>query len=164
SLRLFEVGRVFEGQLESTHLSIALTGEASHAGWEGAPRAHDFFDLKGAVAGLLEKFGAADISWRLARHDSFSLFLELYRGDEEVGFAGQVSKTLTRSRKIEGDVFYAELDLDLLIKAAQRQPKFSALPNFPAVQRDLALILSEDAKFGEVSETLREIAQKAAKE
>jgi len=164
SLRLSEVGRVFEGQKESTHLALALTGDAAATGWEGPARAQDFFDLKGALTDLLEKLGARDLSWRPASHAAFSLFVELYRGDEEVGFAGQVSSRLTRGKKIEGNVYYAEMDLDLLLKAPPEPQKFAPLPGFPAVQRDLALILPEAKTFDEVFSALGQIARKAAKE
>ena len=163
SLHFFEIGRVFEGQRESTHLALALTGKAPHAGWEGPERTADFFDLKGRLMKVLEKLGAGNVVWRPSSHAAFSLFLELYCGEEEVGFVGQVSGRLARSKKIEGDLFYAELDLDLLLKQVGAPAKFTPLPGFPAVQRDLALIVPEGRRFDEILGALRDIAQKAAK-
>ncbi len=162
SLKLFEIGRVFEGQQESTHLSLALTGSAATTGWEGAERPYDFFDLKGALFEIFGGLGERDIVWRPSKHAAFSLFLELYHGEEEVGFVGQVSGQLARSKKIEGDVFFAELDLDLLLKQGGATKKFKPLPGFPAVQRDLALIVPEERRFDEIIGPLRDIAQKAA--
>ncbi len=138
---LFELGRVFippHGG-EEKRLGILLWGnETSASSWRAtARRRFDLFDLKGAV----ESATTAALFFRPGKHDELALAVEIVLGDKAIGIAGQ----LTAARAVEldapGAVLVAELNLDSIFTCESKPRAFRELEKFPAVKRDIALIV-----------------------
>jgi len=138
NLRLFEVGRVFRAgdREEHTALAFVLTGEAFPASWrDSKPRTADFFDLKGALAGL--NLGA--LAFKPVAHPALALAVEIRSGETVLGLAGQLLPARARELDAPAPVLVAEVDIDLL-DAAPPRVRFSELAKFPAVTRDIAML------------------------
>ncbi|MBV9462799.1 MAG: hypothetical protein JO317_01095, partial [Verrucomicrobiae bacterium] len=140
----------------------ALSGAAPRAGWEGAEREFDFLDLKGRVESLLEDARVPAPEWTKVEKREFALALEMRIGGTVIGWVGEIAEKISRSKKIEGRLFYAEIDLDAIRSARFSGGKFRALPHFPAIQRDLALVAPEERSYAEVAQVLRKTAEKCA--
>jgi phenylalanyl-tRNA synthetase beta chain len=131
-VRLFEIGHVFgaDGK-ESLHLALAVTGRRAPDSWEtGARDAKlDYFDVKGVLE-------------------------ELATNLEAPGFAGtevkQIPPLLARKLDLRDAVFVAEMELEPLLAAARGEKQFRELPKFPAVVRDMALVVDESVEHGAI--------------
>ncbi len=147
---LFEVGRVFlagNPPLEQRRVALVLTGQRSPTFWSGADRdaKYDAYDLKGAVEELLERLGLRGINF-VRRNDSTALFVEsavVQLGRLPLGEIGQLQPLIARQYDLRDAVFMAELDLDQLLARRNAARSFKALPAFPSIGRDLAMLVPE---------------------
>ena len=85
-------------------------------------------------------------------------------GNKEVGRAGKVKTSLTKDFSIRQDIFYADLDANLLFQSAN--PKFDVqeVPKFPEVKRDLSLVLDKSISFEEIRKMVISTEKKLMKE
>jgi phenylalanyl-tRNA synthetase beta chain len=148
---LFEVGRVFTEingrRHEERHVAIALTGQRNPLFWNGDEREakYDIYDLKGLVEEFLEQFGLRGQNY-VRRADSTTLFLEsgtVQLGKFQLGELGQLLPPLARQYDLRDAVLLAELNLDMLLARRNTNKSFRPLPAFPAIRRDVAMILPE---------------------
>ena len=145
---LFEIGRVFPFGREERRVAIALTGHRFPAFWSGEDREakFDVYDLKGMLEDFLEHFGIRGVTYA-RRNDSTSLLIEsatVHLGKFTLGEFGQVSPPLARRYDLRDPVFLAELNLDTLLARRNTAKSFKALPQFPAIRRDIAMLVPEN--------------------
>ena len=167
NLRFFEFGncyhfdadkknpeKVLAGYSEEQHLGLWLTGNRVEDSWAHADEASSIYELKAyalnvlkrlgiSLAGLLVEDGKSDIfSKSIAVTDrNGKLYLEL----------GLVKKTFLVACEVEQDVYYADFNWSLLMKKLpKKEVSYKELPKFPAVRRDLALLLDSSVKFADI--------------
>jgi len=163
-VRCFEVGHVFRsggtgglGQ-EELRVAAALAGLRSPRSWFGGRERVDLYDAKGIVDLLLEALGLEGVEVR----PSALPFLEEVRGGEvvvsgeTVGLFGEVALPVREAFDLAGPVFYADLSLDRLRALSPRPLTYRPLPRFPAVQRDLAVVVSAELSAAEVGRAIIE--------
>jgi phenylalanyl-tRNA synthetase beta chain len=144
---IFEIGRTFlpPQATEHRHLGILLWGNATSAPhWRLQENYRlDFFDLKGAI----ESLAIPAISFRGGKHPDLALATEICSNECVLGFAGQL-----REGKIDvpGPVFVAEVDVDLALSGAELQKTFREIEKFPAITRDIAMIVPEEISHEEI--------------
>ena len=158
SVSLFEIGRVYQTPEknkpeERLRLGLVMTGRVHIENWRGEPaRPLDLFDLKG----VLSRFGA--VTFRAASHARLPLALEILIGGKPAGFLGILSPADAREVMVgghQGQILVAELDLAPLEKSSSALSKgTSALPKFPSVRRDLALLLDAAVPYAVVEESV----------
>jgi len=160
SVRIFEIGRVYrkEEPQERPFVGFVLTGRSLPEGWRGeGERPLDLFDLKG----ILENLGGCtrEITFRAMAHPRLPLALEIVISGKVAGILGLLSPADTREVIVgghQGGVVVAELDLTLLQASVGTSFKdssgFGTLPKFPAVRRDLALLIDEAKPYALVEE------------
>jgi phenylalanyl-tRNA synthetase beta chain len=148
---LFEVGRVFTEtngrRQEGRRVAIALTGQRSSLFWKGEDREarFDIYDLKGLLEEFLEQFGLRGQNYA-RRADSTALFLEsatIHLGKFQLGEFGQLLPPLARQYDLRDPVLLAELNLDTLLARRNTAKSFRPLPAFPAIRRDVAMLVPE---------------------
>ncbi|MDB6065501.1 MAG: phenylalanyl-tRNA synthetase beta subunit [Pedosphaera sp.] len=151
---LFEVGRVFareNGQLrEERRVAIMLTGLRNPVFWSGDERdaRFDIYDLKGTLESFLEELGLRGTTY-VRRAESTPLYVEsatIHLGKNTLGELGQLSPLLARQYDLRDAVVLAELNLDLVLSLARRNAAvktFKPLPAFPAIRRDVAMLVPE---------------------
>ena len=174
SLRTFEYGSVYsriadkpgetlEGYEEHTCFTLMLTGTPDKS-WRQEPAKSDYFQLKGYLELLLRRYGA-DINqlWmEPAPADVFAegMIYKLPGKGVKLAVMGQVNPALARKFGVKQPVYAAEIDWPSLLELVRRDKiGFSELPKFPAVRRDLALLLDEKVSYAD----LRAAAFKQAK-
>ena len=152
TVAIFEIGRAFipPSGKEERHLAILLWGKIeSAAGWRSqAKRSLDLFDLKGALDCVVPH-----LSFRPAKFPDLALAIEIWSGDKMVGFGGQLSANKSTA---PGPVFVAELHADLLLVADESAKKFHEPDKYPAVIRDIAMIVSEDVPHEKILRAIEE--------
>jgi len=144
---IFELGRIFlhaDGE-EERKLGLLVWGNsASASNWKTqTKRRLDFFDLKGA----LESLSIPVLSFRRSEHRNLALAIDILSDDEVIGLAGQLAASASDA---PGAVFVAELQVDLALRARQSAKAFRELERFPAVTRDIAMIVPEKISHAEI--------------
>jgi phenylalanyl-tRNA synthetase beta chain len=152
SVSIFEIGRVFipPSGKEERHLGILLSGNiATASNWRSKiRRSLDLFDLKGALESVVP-----NVSFRSGQFPEFALAVEVWCGDQQVGFGGQL---LAGKSIASSSVLVAELNADLLLDKGGSAKKFRELDRYPAITRDIAMIVPEKLSHVEILRTIQE--------
>ena len=144
---LFEIGSRFTVQGETRGVALAWTGSAVPEHWSAPPRDVDFFDVKGVVEQLCDALGVDSLRIERA-HAPFLVegtSAAVLAGDRRLGMIGQVAPDVVERRDAPrtDKILVAELDLDAVTAVARpRDVLVRALPRFPAVVRDLSIVVS----------------------
>ncbi len=174
---LFEIGRVFRSasgaalprgsfqhpgnMIEERRVAVALTGQRNSIFWQGGDRdaKFDVTDLKGILEEFLDQFGVRGVSYS-RRSDPTGLFVEsaaiALGGKLPLGEMGQVSPLLAKRYDLRDAVFLAELNLDQLLARRNRSKSFKALPSFPSIRRDIAMLVPETTTHDTVLNTIKQ--------
>ena len=176
--RLFEVGNVFaphrpeDGDRpahEDLRLGIALTGlRAPRAWFTGGRDRVDVYDAKGLAELALHAAGLTDAETSVWPAEQVPAYLEpgraarLVRGSLELGWFGEVALAAREVFDLPGPVFVAELSVTALAGLPIPVAKYEPLPRFPAVQRDLAIVVGGEVTAGEVEAAIRALAHRPA--
>jgi phenylalanyl-tRNA synthetase beta chain len=157
-LRLFEVGlrflRTEAGLDQRPTLAGLATGRALPEQWAAPPRELDFFDLKGEVEALLSltgrpvRFEAAEVPG--LHPGQCARILDEAR---EIGRLGTLHPQAQGALDLERPVFLFELDLEALSRG--RVPRFEPLSRFPAIRRDLAVVVGAEVPAARIIEAVR---------
>jgi phenylalanyl-tRNA synthetase beta chain len=158
-LALFELGRVFvppDGK-EERHLGLLLWGNVSSAPhWRSdEKRKLDFVDLKGAI----ESLATPKLSFRRGAHVDLALAAEVFSGDQRIGVTGQLSAKRTSAVDAPAAVFFAELNVEPITGAAQRTKMFHEIERFPAVTRDIAMIVPEKLTHAQIVDEIQSVRE-----
>ena len=163
SFRLFETGHCFHNGAESFEeawrLGLLMTGDVRPEHFSGKPRAVDFFDLKGEVEHLLA-FNAVDGKVSFERTELPWLHpgqaARLLIDGVQAGWLGQLHPALSGDLELDRPVFVAEFDGSSI--SGRRLPEHRDSGRFPAVRRDIAIVVSDEYPAGELIEAVRESA------
>lgn len=149
---IFETGRVFEppSGAEKKRVAILLWGNlGSEVHWRNEKRRVDFFDLKGAI-----ELARTGLSFRRGKDANFALAVKITAGNQLVGLSGQLTNSLALTIGASGAVFVAEVSLDFPISGLGSRATFRELGKFPAVTRDIAMIVAEDLTHERIWEVI----------
>jgi len=153
SLRLFELGRVFSPQAAAEKLSLGLiysgnAGSAAH--WRsGSARKLDLFDLKGVI----ETTGIEKLSFQRSELTGLSLSADVFFGSKKIGFIGQLTAANVEQLGASAPVLVAEIEIQPELIAMNRAT-FREIDKFPAITRDIAMIVPEKLSHEEISSTI----------
>ena len=163
---IFELARVYLPPLdplptERMRLGILLTGRLAPADWNAPAHPADFWDLKGMVEELLRAFGLTG-RWAAAarpeHHAGRCAEVRVTSDDgsvESLGFLGQLHPRAAEAFDLRGrELYAAELYFDILAAAALGQGQIRPLPRFPALERDLALVVDRTTPAADVATAL----------
>lgn len=148
-LRFFEFGKVYRQEAagnyqEQNQLVLALSGKLSHKSWQGKEVLSDFYYLKGVVSALFESIGLEKIKEKVSEGGKLQW---LYK-KELLAEAYEVGADKLKQMDIRQAVYFAELNWDAVAKLAMnRVVRYQEVPKFPAVQRDLALVVDETVSY-----------------
>ncbi|KPL08676.1 hypothetical protein AMJ85_08195, partial [candidate division BRC1 bacterium SM23_51] len=141
---------------EREHAIAALSG-CRPLHWSQPASAWDFFDVKGIAERVLDRLGiVADGLERLERpelHPGRSA--AFVKGGQEICVFGQLHPEVHDAWELKGSVFLAEFDLEALMPHVDLTRSFREIAQYPAVARDLALLVGRDVPAGEIEATLR---------
>jgi phenylalanyl-tRNA synthetase beta chain len=153
---IFELGRVFvplTGK-EERRLGLLLWGNATSAPHWRLREKHklDFFELKAAIESLM----IPRLSFQRSEHPDLAVATEVLSGNRSIGFAGQLSTTRI---DVPGSVFFVELQADLVLERRESARAFRHIERFPAVTRDIAMIVPEKLTHAEILRTIEQPAE-----
>ena len=156
---LFEIGRIFAGSgvkelpHERESLGLISTGAVTEEGRAQATREKDFYELKGALEAAIDamKFAPLSFSKGAVKHlrEGQAAIITTASGTA-VGSIGRLSESIATSYKFRQPVYLAELDLTALLDSEPRSAHYAALPRYPAVVRDVTLLVGRDVSFADL--------------
>lgn len=150
---------------ERRHVAAVAVGNADPVAFDSAPRSYDFFDLKGCLESLLAALGRdprpfeqTALQFRPA-DDVPGLHprcaMRIHWRNEVIGVAGEVHPDVLAAFDLRGTPVACELDLDELARVACPVGQHQALPRFPKMRRDVALVLDDDVTVAALVDAVR---------
>ena len=165
---LYELGMIFLGregeELPEERLTAAglISGNREELSWHHKPTPVDFYDLKGIVEDLLEATGVSGVVFSTdtlpAYYDGNSAARVSCSG-RPLGYLGRVKPSVAKAFGVRDETFAFELDLAVLADVREVTPSFQSLSRFPAVERDLALVLDVNVPAGAVADYINGLGQ-----
>lgn len=150
--KLFEIANVYLPNKSAAELPTEVNMLALGRYGEG----EDFFTMKGVVEIILKKFGIkaeykrADITYL---HKGRSA--DIYVGNNVIGYLGEVHPEVAKSFDVSERMYIAEINVDMLNKLADYSYTFTAISNYPPIERDIAVIVDEDVMAGDLLACVR---------
>lgn len=169
SLKFFEFGKTYHkfesGYEEQKHLTLFVTGNRVKDTWKLENKPSDFFYLKGTITSLFERLGLTKLKTSPVKSDVFSEGLTLSLGKTKLVDFGVVKRSILKEFSIKQEVIFADIKWDVILPiVGKKKIKVSDLPKFPAVKRDLALLLDEKVEFKELYNLAFQSERKLLKE
>ncbi|MCU4188400.1 phenylalanine--tRNA ligase subunit beta [Flavobacterium sp. HXWNR29] len=154
-LKFFEFGKSYHkipgGHEENKHLTLLVTGNRQNESWTNAQSKSDFFLFKGYINTILSRLGLDKKVTSLPfENDVFGEGLALAVGKEVIVEFGTVKKSVLKHFDIKQEVLYADFSWDKIQKYVSTKIKFTDIPKYPEVRRDLALLLDENVPFEQI--------------
>lgn len=165
-IRLFELGRIFSADHQKMHLGGCIVGPADRENWAEPVRDVDFYDLKGDVSALLAPWPEVHFEFRaiqsdLALHPGQAA--EIVVNDIRVGLLGALYPTLAAQVDLDKSAFFFYLDMEKL-EELENVRHFTALSPYPALRRDIALVIPDTLSAAAVLSEMRREATDVVKE
>ena len=162
-LKLFEFGKTYHklpsGYDELKHLTLFVSGNRNDESWTNQQKPTDFFLFKGYVASVLDRLGIFEIQNKPATSDIFAEGMAISCGNDTLVEFGTVNKSILKHFDIKQEVFFADFNWNLILKLINTKIKFTDIPKYPEVRRDLALLVDQSVAF----ETIYTIARQTEK-
>lgn len=163
NLKLFEYGKTYtidkKGKFEEKeHLCLYLTGKKHADAWKGKAPINDFYTLKGTVEKIISLTGITNIHYREVQNAQFQYSLSLLAGKDEIGQLGLINKKTQDRFAIKQAVFFADLNWDVIVqKTKNYKVQFRPLSKYPAVQRDIAILIPKTLPYASVEEQVKKL-------
>lgn len=165
SVALFEVGRIFlpkalpltEDAEERPVLTAVISGKREPLNWCAAKENVDFYDMKGLVEGLLAALQVQD--YTLARSAAPYLHpgksCDIVLNGQVIGSFGEVHPTAQENFELDQTTYVLEMNVEPLVASAAAVPKYQHLPKYPAMSRDIAVVVPLEVSNEEIEAVIR---------
>ena len=169
NLRFFEFGNTYQhfnekadfenpmkAYAEETHLGIWVTGKRVEGSWAHPDEQSSFYELKAYVLNILKRIGLpfGSIMFKESQNNIFSKGIAIEnRGGKMLVEMGIVTHALQKKFGIDNEVYFADCHWAQLMKAVRKQKvSFKEISKYPAVSRDLALLIDNDVEFARIEQ------------
>ena len=181
NIRFFEFGNCYDYNVEKKRedatlaefsedyrLGLWVCGDRVENSWAHADEKATVYELKAYVENILIRLGVnlKKVVFGNLSNDMYSTGVSITTtSGRELGTFGIVNRKICKAMDIDFDVYYAELSWTLLMKETKKNKvTFSEISKFPAVKRDLALLLDKSVQFAEIEKIAEESERKLLKE
>ncbi len=168
SLQFFEFGKTYhkfeDSYDEQKHVALFVSGNKIEDSWLQNNQTAGFFYVKGVVTSLLERLGASKLKTTPTKNDVFAEGITLSLGKVKLADFGIVKKSILKNFGIKQEVVYVDFNWENVLKIASSKGfKVKALPKFPAVKRDLSLMVDKQVSFNDIYTTAYQSERKLLK-
>lgn len=118
---------------------------------------YDFYDVKGIIENLLASLNIEDYKILPSKHDSLhpGKTAVLWVNNEEVGCFGEVHPYVLNNYDIPIKVYIAELNFEKIVSGMNLDRKFTPLPKYPSIERDIAIVITNEVSAGQIEDIIR---------
>ncbi len=166
NVKLFDLSRIYQNKnetiengelpLESNILTIGMYSDSE-----------DFYTLKGTVENLIELAGVSRFDIKKEKENAMyhpGRCANFVVGNDVIATFGEANPLLTKNYDITQRVLLAEVNLDKLTKYARKNKKYAQIIKFPAIERDIAMVVNENTEVGEIEKIIQKKAKKNLEE
>jgi phenylalanyl-tRNA synthetase beta chain len=163
-LKIFEIGKVFIAQgnnelpRERNHLGCLLTGIQDEDSWQ-SKKVADYYDLKGCVESIMACLRIGAVKFRSGTTEPFlhpGKSSRIMVGSKYAGFLGELHGDVLEAFDLKNTAFVMEVDLDVITDVFSSQISFREVSRFPAINRDVALLITKQIEADRVLSLVRE--------
>lgn len=166
-LKLYEFGHCYflnnkgaglkgvEGFSEKTDLDLFISGNRLKQSWNSQPVQTDFFLMKSYVEMIMARLGIVIETLKVEESSKgyFTESISYRHNDNQVAETGKLKKSLLNKFGIDQYVYYGHIEWDAILSIIKKNSiKFRELPKYPAVKRDLALLVDSGVRFRQISD------------
>lgn len=159
--------KVLGAYSEDYHLGLWVTGMRISGSWAHADEKSSFYELKAYVENVFSRLGINrnSLSVESSKSDIFAEELKIKNaGGKVLAELGIIAKRVLKSFEIESDVYYADINWTLAMKSIKKTcVSYTEVPKYPAVRRDLALLLDKNIEFEDIEKLAYESERKLLK-
>ncbi len=160
-LKLYEFGKVYsvdeDKYIETQRFAIFLAGADRSEQWNQKVKPVSFYNLKAIVDGIIAKLNINDAVVEDATCKKLAYGLQYKRNNKQLVKFGTVANGSLKRVDLDKEVFYADFDFDMILKSVRKNKIiYEEVSKFPAVRRDLSMLIDRSVTFGQ----LKQIAQK----
>jgi len=170
NLKQFEFGNIYrqseKGFFEEHRLGIAVSGSQISDSWRLADTPADWNFLRGSLEQIFYRLGISSSKLKASEtsNDWFEYGMDWNLGDKVVITAGKISDQMKKAFEIkQKDVFYLEMRWSDVVKLRQESISIGDLPKYPAVRRDLALLVDQALNYAELERLAYQTERKLLK-
>ncbi len=176
-IKLYEFGQIYkyekndgnnplDSYKEEQHLAIVLSGNKKSINWNSPVEKIDFYYLKSKVESIFKRlnFNTEKMKSVETENDIFTYGIKHSINNKTLTELGRVSNKYLSQFGIEQEVYFADINWNNIIKYLPEAPKYQPISKFPAVKRDLALLLNKDIKFADIETLAYKTERKLLKE
>lgn len=167
-LKFFEFGKTYHkfpsGYEEHKHLTMFITGNRNQESWTNTQKPTDFFLFKGYVNAVLERLGIKKTQNLPMTSDVFSEGIAIGFGADILVEYGVVKKSILKHFDIKQEVLYADFNWALILKLLSNKIKYTEIPKYPEVRRDLSLLLDDNVSFDAIYNIARQTEKSLLKD
>ena len=162
-LKLFDLGKTYKtlgpGKFHETeHLCLYITGDVNEPGWRNKQIKSDFYFLKGLVTSLLKLLGLQPDDFENFTNKKLHPALEVRINGSVVSQFGEVDQSVLNRFDIRQPVFFADIDWNATLTQANYVAiKVEDIPKFPAVHRDIAVIVPAQLQYEEAKRSVQKL-------
>lgn len=160
NLRFFEWGKTYHTKAvgdykEHEHLSLYITGDAHEQTWNEKAKPFDLFSLKGTVKAVFSATSLQNISFENDAANNETL--NIIHDKQRLGILMKVNAEESLKFDIKQSVYFADIYVDKWLKAAgATKIIYKEVPRFPAVQRDLAMVVNKNVSYAEIEQAIHQ--------
>ena len=180
NLRFFETGNCYhydkdkwsaenpvKGYTQETHIALWVTGKHIEGSWIHPTEDSTFYELKAYVENIFRRagVGAGTMVVQKSENNIFSKGLSMMtRGGKALAELGIVDLKIKKAFDLSQDVYFADINFDNVMKAIKKNELvFTEISKYPAVSRDLALLIDNGVEFAEIEQVARQTEKKLLK-
>ena len=163
NLEFFEFGKTYQKHstqyFENEYLCFWLTAKTDMNSWKQKINKPDFFTAKGIIENLFTQLNVPAHSFSDIEKDEDGIHQNIFSDSLKLGSIIKVNDQLLKKFDIKQEVFFSELNIENLLAVVSKQKTFfDEIPQYPAVERDLALIVDKKIKYIEIEKLIDQMS------
>ncbi len=167
-LKFFEFGKTYHkppsGYEEQKHLSLLVSGNRLSESWTNSQKTSDFYLMKGYINTILSRLGIGKTQSRPVASDVFAEGIAIVIGNDTLVEFGTIKKSILKNFDIKQEVLFADFNWNTILKQVSTKVKFTEIPKYPEVRRDLALLVDNEVAFDAIYNIARQSEKSLLKE
>jgi phenylalanyl-tRNA synthetase beta chain len=168
-LKLYEFGKVYSfvenKYIEAQRFSVFLTGANHGEQWNKKQTAASFYNLKAIIDGLLTRLNITDYTVEDSTVNNLAYGLQYLRGNKVLVTFGSVAASALKKADVDKEVYYADFNFDLILNLVRKNViVYQEVSKFPAVRRDLSMLIDQSVTFGQLKQIAIRTDKKLLKE
>jgi len=156
-LKLYEFGKVYgykdEKYTETQRFALFLSGVDKPEQWNQKAKVVSFYNLKAIVDGIIEKLNIKDLILEESTCKKLSWGMQYMRNGKQLVKFGKVSPEALKKVDVDKEVFCADFNFDMVLAAVRKNKiVFQDISKYPAVRRDLSMLIDKAVTFGQLKQ------------